>query len=272
MNVDRTKMSDLDELEKSFQRQVENDKKREKNNEMIYLPNLYPAKKVDYILIGSEPSLKHWAKTIPDAQKMIGQNFKNFCWSVEDFILHYAVKHSLCSMNKSYYITDLTKGAMKTRDANIKDAEERRKQWYKLLCDELSLFFKATTVFIFIGKTVDKFLLKQGFKEQFNSNIENIYHYSQSAIPHRGQYIDRTNINGQSFREFANSIRIDDIREIAKEVVREFEIKEPLANSIIDRISKSPLSESRKKLLFDYSIKFEKLSSKYKPLKKSENI
>lgn len=277
MNTDRIKMSDIDKLEKSFKSQVKRDKKREKNPEMIYLPNFYPAKKVDYILIGSEPSLKRWAKTIPDAKRKIDQqNFKNFCLSVEDFILHYAAKHSLCGMNKSYYITDLTKGAMKTKDAsNKEEAKERRNQWYKLLCDESHLFSKPTTVFISIGDAVHSFLLKQGFgfEEEFRSKIEKIYHYSPNwAARCRGKYIRHKNINGQSFRQFAKQIDIDDIVEVAKEVIKKYKIKGPLASTIIKRIGKHPLSPSRKKLLFDYSIMFEDISDKRKRRPKQRRI
>lgn len=271
MNANRTKMSDL---EKDFKRLVEKDKERKRNNEMIYLPNFYPAKKVDYILIGSEPSLKRWAKTIPDAKRKIDQqNFKNFCWSVEDFILHYAIRHSLCGKN-NYYITDLTKGAMKTKDAsNKKEAKERRNQWYESLCDEIRIFSKATTVFISIGDEVHSFLLEQEEKFGSKSNIKKIYHYStQAANRCRGQCIGRKNINGQSFRQFAKQIDIDDIVEVAKEVIKECEIKEPLASTIIKRIGKHPLSPSRKKLLFDYSIMFEDMNAKRKREPKRRRI
>jgi hypothetical protein len=260
-------------LEKEFKRQVDDDKKRE-GTKMIYLPNLYPAKKVDYILIGSEPSLKRWAKTIPDAKRKIDQqNFKNFCWSVEDFILHYAIRHSLCGKN-NYYITDLTKGAMKTKDAsNKKEAKGRRNRWYESLCDDIRLFSKATTVFISIGDEVHSFLLGQEEKFGSKSNIKKIYHYSPNwAARCRGRCSGCKKANGQTFKQFAKQIDIDDIVEVAKEVIKECEIKGPLASTIIKRIGKHPLSPSRKKLLFDYSIMFEDISGKRKRRPKQRRI
>ena len=102
-------------LECCFKQQVIQDNK---TWESIYLPNpIIPKTKVNYVLIGMEPSLGAWTKKesngknrIKMAQNMIDGGFKNFAFSIEDFIVHYSIKHYLCLDKQEYYITDLSKG------------------------------------------------------------------------------------------------------------------------------------------------------------------
>jgi hypothetical protein len=71
----------------------------------VYLPNFTPAGPVDAVLIGMEPSLGRWARTAAEAAPKIAAGFRNFMWSPEDFILHYAVRRSLCSAGGTYHVT-----------------------------------------------------------------------------------------------------------------------------------------------------------------------
>ena len=57
----------------------------------VYLPNFTPSGPVDAVLIGMEPSLGWWARTPAEAAPKIAAGFRNFMWSPEDFILHYAL-------------------------------------------------------------------------------------------------------------------------------------------------------------------------------------
>jgi len=78
----------------------------------VYLPNFTPSGPVDAVLIGMEPSLGWWARTPAEAAAKIAAGFRNFMWSPEDFILHYAARRSLCSAAETYHVTDISKGAM----------------------------------------------------------------------------------------------------------------------------------------------------------------
>src|SRR5581483_6448975 len=83
----------------------------------VYLPNFTPSGPVDAVLIGMEPSLGRWARTSSEAAAKIAAGFRNFMWSPEDFILHYAARRSLCSRAGTYHITDISKGAMTVENA-----------------------------------------------------------------------------------------------------------------------------------------------------------
>ena len=56
------------ELEEEFQRRVDADYK-EWEFESVYLPNSAPESPVDYVLVAMEPSLRGWARDIPDARE-----------------------------------------------------------------------------------------------------------------------------------------------------------------------------------------------------------
>jgi len=83
----------------------------------VYLPNFTPSGPVDAVLIGMEPSLGWWARTPAEAAAKIAAGFRNFMWSPEDFILHYAARRSLCSAAETYHVTDISKGAMTVKNA-----------------------------------------------------------------------------------------------------------------------------------------------------------
>lgn len=107
----------------------------------IYLPNFTPSGPVDAVLIGMEPSLGRWARTPENAAGMIVAGFRNFMWSPEDFILHYAARRFLCSAEQTYHITDVSKGAMNGDKANI-DRRARYSRWAALLDEEVGLVAK----------------------------------------------------------------------------------------------------------------------------------
>ena len=103
-------------LELSFREGVETDN-RAYGCSSVYLPNIMPKGAVDFVLVGMEPSLGRWARTIEDAQTVIKEGFKDFAFSFTDFILHFCVREYLCLGGKTHHLTNLSKGAMKVRDA-----------------------------------------------------------------------------------------------------------------------------------------------------------
>ena len=145
------------QLECDFKKRVVEDYKRWKF-ESVYLPNVAPKAPVDYVLIAMEPSLKGWAKNIPDAQERISKGFRNFCgvWQ-----LHFATGEYLCGAGETCYITDLAKGAMAT-DSPGAGNREKYQAWYPLLEKELGLVAKPDAKIISIGNRVGGFLSDMG--------------------------------------------------------------------------------------------------------------
>ena len=62
----------------------------------VFLPNIPPAAPVDFVFIAMEPSLQSWSTSTQDARAQIEAGFRNFLFSVEDFILHFCIRSFLC--------------------------------------------------------------------------------------------------------------------------------------------------------------------------------
>ena len=83
-----------------------------------------------------------------------------------------------------------------------------------------------------------------------------ILHYSPQASKHRGQEIEGRE---SSYRAFAKSISVGVIIDTAEAVLRDAEM-EAFWHDTLKRIRKgSGLTESRKKLMFDYKVAFEEI-------------
>jgi len=254
--------SEITSLVKSFKHQIEVDRSIEPDTKMIYLPIHWPGHKVDYVFIGSEPSLGLWGPTLEEAQNKIDMNFKNFSWSMGDFVLHYAIREYLCANSgRSYYITDLSKGAMSIRDAGEK-ATDRYTQWLPLLIDEFKLFTKDTTVFISIGNVARNFLKRRygRKKSKQEMSIEQIPHYSVmfKQIRWGKSIIGRED----EFNKFQGTINEQDIINVANDFMEECGTHEQLKNRIKANIV-SKFDDWYKKLLFDYKIAFHYINEKY---------
>lgn len=72
------------DLEESFRRQAEEDGD-------VLLPNFRPESHVNFILVAMEPSFS-WAADIRDAHEQIQNGFRNFSYSLEDFVLHFSIR------------------------------------------------------------------------------------------------------------------------------------------------------------------------------------
>jgi hypothetical protein len=142
----------------------------------VYLPNFTPSAPVDAILIGMEPSLGWWARTAADAASKIAAGFRNFMWSPEDFILHYAARRSLCPPGGTYHITDVSKGAMIVAKANI-DRNARYARWVGLLHEEVDLIAKPHARIVAIGRKVRALL----DRHRLDREVAHVMHYSAQA-------------------------------------------------------------------------------------------
>src|SRR5206468_7871919 len=138
----------------------------------VYLPNFTPSGPVDAVLIGMEPSLGWWARTPAEAAQKIAAGFRNFMWSPEDFILHYAARRSLCSAGGTYHVTDISKGAMTVKMARI-DRRARYARWAVLLDKEVTLIAKPGAHIIAIGRDVCSLLERNGLYR----DVKSIMHY-----------------------------------------------------------------------------------------------
>jgi hypothetical protein len=213
----------------------------------IYLPNFTPFAPVDAILIGMEPSLR-WTRTPGGAALRIAAGFRNFMWSPEDFILHYAARHFLCSNGRTYHITDVSKGAMAVAQANV-DRDARYARWIVLLREEVELIAKPHARIVAIGREVRALLGRHGF----DRDVDGVMHYSAQASRSRNPAVEGRE---PEFSAFARTLSMEDIVAVADAVMRENSISIALSNETISRLQKAKLSESRKKLAFIYSTAF----------------
>lgn len=214
----------------------------------VYLPNFTPVGPVDAILIGMEPSLGWWAQPPSQAAMRVAAGFRNFMWSLEDFILHYAARRFFCPPGKRYHLTDVSKGAMRVAEAGI-DRHARYSRWAPLLEEEVQLVAKPGAHIIAIGKDVRAFL-----DHRFPGRcITTIMHYSPQAGAAR-----TAAVAGQEgkYRSFAETLSMQDIIEAASAVMRENSVPTALSEETLIRLRKGTLTESRKKLAFIYVTAF----------------
>ena len=232
-------------LEGKFKEQVE------KDNEILgidscFLANVAPKAQVDYVLVAMEPSRPANIASI-----------KNFAVSVEDFILHFCAKEYLCKgeCERTYHITDLSKGAMRVSDASSSPAlrYERYKRWYSLLCEEIKLVARPNAPIIPVGYVVRDFLTVQ----KMSDLKDEILHYSQSAARHRPKMAE---LHPEQFSEFKDTVDLSDIKKTAKRVLGEAGLGPEEPEKTLKRLqSGSGLTKSRKQLMFTYKCQFEKI-------------
>lgn len=236
-------------LEGDFKRQVEKDNK-ELGIKSLFLPNIRPEGPVDFVLIAQEPSLGGGG--LEKEREKIKQGDRNFSGSFEDFILHFCIREYLCKCGKSYHLTDLAKGAMKTDDAGFKP-EVRYDRWYPLLEKELRLVAKPGARIISIGRKVEDFLNKK----KLARHLGEIPHYALTANKHWGKSIKGWE---EAYRKFCAEVEREYIERVAEEVLEQGGVGADLKEEKLKRLSRgSGLTESRKKLMFDYKVDFESM-------------
>lgn len=229
-------------LERRFKKQAISD-------DCIYLPNSEPEVPVDHLFIAMEPSLGRWARgrtdvdRIKNAHQKIGQGFRNFLYSFEDFLLHFAIRRFLCASGNSYHLTDVSKGAMTVSEAAI-EREGRYQRWLQLLRDEIELVSHSASKVWTIGRAPFDFLQKHGLQPD-----SCILHYSSQASRSR-----RLAIVGREdeFAEFKRRPWRDKILSTAQAVLVENEVSQELRRSTMERLYRASFTESRQALLFTY--------------------
>ena len=234
---------------KKFEQRFRNKVKEEKT---IFLPFVRPAGPVDYVLVGMESSLGRWASSDPcrahdEAHKKREQGMKHFAWSMEDFILHHCIRNYLCQGGETYYLTDLSKGAMLTKDA-AGDRRARYEKWYPILEEEIGLIAKPEAKIISIGTVVGTFLSEKALYRHAGT----ILHYSTQAAKYRG----REGMPESKYLEFASSVELCHVLQTAEQVLEEGAVCPSLRDDILKRLKRSGLSDSRKRLMFNYKIRF----------------
>ena len=233
-----------EKLKEEFKQKIKEDGAR--GIDSIFLPNIAPAAPVDYILIGMEPSLGNWARDNDPAQrrviaqKRIDAGFRNFCgvWT-----LHHPVREYLCRKGETYYCTDLAKGAMLTSSLAAGD-EKKYKDWYPLLENEIGLVAKPGAKVISIGHRVARFLSEKGLY----AHAGTIPHYSAQAARHWGREQCSREVDYEDFKVRLHSIPNSTC--MPGHVCR----PAPKSQDVL-------LKDPRKKLLFDYKIRFERIRS-----------
>jgi hypothetical protein len=214
----------------------------------VFLPAPAPDGPADYVLIGMEPSLGWWARSADEARSKVDAGFRNFLFSIEDFILHFSVQHYLCTAGERYHITDLSKGAMLV-DRAVVARVERYDRWYGLLQEEINLVATPTAGIVAVGSVVAQYLKRRRFDKQFTR----ILHYSSQAGPAR-----RAGLIGheESFKAFAGSVSLDNLVATARNVLTSARVPALMRAETISRLKMSQLTTSRQELIFNYKLAF----------------
>ena len=237
-------------LEKKFCQQVEDD--REKHGIVSsFVHNIEPQGPVDFVLVAMEPSLgvRQKKDEYPEDSSQIE---RNFCWSTEDFILHFCIREYLCQAGQTYHLTDLSKGGMAVRKAK-ENPRPKYERWYPLLKKELQLVAKpGETRIIAIGNVVRDFLRGKHLCE----SLETILHYAPTAAGHRNRKIQPWK---ESFPKFCEGFDGSTFEKSVVEVLKEAKMESYIDHRLKVPGNKSKLTESRMKLIFYYKNRFEEL-------------
>ena len=219
----------------------------------VFLPNPEPLGTVQYILICMEPSLSRWARSADHARSRVEAGFRNFLFSIEDFILHFCVRRYLCGPAERYHITDFSKGAMLVKDAGSARTQ-RYDRWYPLLQQEIDLCANPSAGIVAVGKRVAEELARRGFRRPFTWVI----HYSGQAGLARS-----VGLKGRegSFQEFIGSVSLEDVVATAEDVLKGAHVPPKIRDDTLARLAKSQLTTSRQQLIFNYKVAFESMRS-----------
>ena len=246
-----------EDLERKFCKQVQKDFDC-CGLESVMLRNIQPDGPVDFILIAQEPARGGQTLTgirPSDWECVKDRENRNFCGHVYDFMFHYCVKNYLCGEDQTYYLTDLSKGAMSVKQAAA-TSHETYIRWYPLLVEELNLLAKpGQTQVIAIGGKVRSFLRR---RKQFKG-IDRVIHYSRAANGARARAV-RPYL--YEFPEFAEMLKFDDILDMTEDVLCQAKYSEKSRKDKIRVLCHgSRLTDTRKKSVFYYKKRFEELKN-----------
>ncbi len=217
----------------------------------VFLPNPEPLGTVQYVLICMEPSLGSWARSAEEARSRVEAGFKNFLFSIEDFILHFCVRRYLCGPAERYHITDFSKGAMLVDHAGLARIQ-RYDRWYALLQEEIDICASPSAGIVAVGNDVAQHLARRGFRRPFTRVI----HYSgQAGLARSAGVVGRED----SFQAFSGSVSLEDVVATAEAVLKAAHVPSEIRDDTLSRLAKSQLTTSRQQLIFDYKVAFEKI-------------
>jgi hypothetical protein len=215
----------------------------------IFVPNPELSGPVDYVFVCMEPSLGWWARAPDEARAKVEAGFRNFLFSIEDFILHFCIKHYLCEGTQRYHITDLSKGAMTTKRAGIARSD-RYERWYGLLLEEVDLVSASDAGIFAVAQAVARHLERHAFPRSFTTVI----HYSgQAAVARAAGIVGHE----ASFEQFRGSVSLERLLATAEEVLDE-SVPARFRDETLARLVRADLSESRQQLIFNYKHAFER--------------
>ncbi len=218
----------------------------------LYVPNVAPTRPVDFVLICMEPSFGHWA-SIEEARAQLQDGFRNFLYSIGDFILHYCARNYLCRERRAFHLTDMSKGAMLVKKAG-EARKKRYARWHALLVDEVQLVAKDGARAIAVGSVVKKHLDKHGLPVP----VSKVLHYSVQARLARNKGIAG---HEAAYEDFRGSVSFRDIVADATEVLRASGIPDALQEETLARLKRSKFTDSEEKLIFNYKLAFESLAT-----------
>ena len=212
----------------------------------VYLPNLRPSGPADYVFICMEPSLGRWAHSLEKAREQVNAGVCNFLPGGGVLILHFAAREFLPPRGARYHITDLSKGAMPCRDANI-GRTQRYDRWFDLLLAELALVAAPGAKIFAVGNAVANHLNNRNFPYRFAP----ILHYSSVAAPHRARAVIGRE---QGFEEFKRSVSREHLRAVAEDVLTEHAIAPTIREQTLAKIDRHKLTDSLLQLAFTYKV------------------
>jgi hypothetical protein len=215
----------------------------------VFLPNPEPSKPVDYIFVCMEPSLGRWAGSPGEAREKIDTGFRNFVSSMENSILHFCIRRYLCEREQLYHMTDISKGAMLGKRANVA-RRERWNRWWPLLKDELDLVGKPDAGIFAVGRPVADYLQRRG------RAFTRLIHYSGLAGQARRTAIVGHEAEFEAWKKM-NSVSLPDVLATAADVLCEAAIPATFREETLARLATRRLSESEQRLIFAYKLAFE---------------
>ena len=250
MRIDESFQEAYRELEKRMRTLAEEDGDG-------FLPSVEPEGPVQYVIICMEPSLSRRAGAVDQLRTAVNAGHRNFLYAIEDSILHFCIRNYLCGPSDRYHITDISKGAMLVKLANV-DRKKRWDRWYALLQEEIDLIAAPNASFIAVGNEVTNYLKQQKFPRTFNKVI----HYSRQAGRARKEGIRDHEADFQVFR---NSVSIKKVIDATGDfltsarVPGRTRVPAEIRNEVLSHLEKSELTTSRQQLIFNYKLAFEKM-------------
>lgn len=250
----KQQLKELSLREKALVKSIRDDiKKTDSSCEIVYLPNLTLRKKVEYIFITMEPSFDRWAKNEKDAKEKIDNGFRNFILSWDDFIFHYCITNYL---SHSYFVTDISKAAMKVKNAN-RWRNKIYPKWKEPLKKEIEIVGQNDYKLIIVGKSAKKFISKH--KELNRKVLKTVLHFSGQAGKQRKKIPQKY---PEDFKDFKKNLSSDVILDFAENFLKQNNIPTQIMEWVLKKLknNKTKLSESRKELMFTYYRKFQEIS------------